>query len=129
MQGVENDRGITIAGYGTVDIRFQVSPNSTHDIIIENVYHTPDFSANLISVGRLESKGLRVKFKNGNASVWNGKTLVMTATCVGSVYPIHMRANLPTKLIANIAMATTTKPSNPLTLWHQRLDHIDSATV
>src|ERR1035441_4695686 len=53
----------------------------------------------------------------------------MTATCVGSVYPIHMRANLPTKLIANITMATTTKHSNPLTLWHQRLGHIDSATV
>ena len=95
VQGVEKDRGITIAGCGTVDIRFQVSPNSTHDITIENVYHTPDFSANLISVGRLESKGLQVEFKNGKASVWNGKTLVMTATCVGSVYPIHMRANLP----------------------------------
>src|ERR1035438_8939515 len=35
VQGAEKDCGIMIAGYGTVDIRFQVSPNSTHDIIIE----------------------------------------------------------------------------------------------
>ena len=53
----------------------------------------------------------------------------MTATHVGSVYSIHMRANLPSRQIANIAMAVTTKPSNLLTLWHRRLSHVDSATV
>ena len=53
----------------------------------------------------------------------------MTATHVGSVYPIHMRANLPSKAIAGIAMAVTSKPSNQLTLWHRRLGHVDSATV
>ena len=57
VQGVEKDCGVMIAGCGTVDICFQVSPKSTHDIIIGDVYHAPDFSANLISVSRLELKG------------------------------------------------------------------------
>lgn len=68
---------------------------------------------------------MKVVFKKGTATVYNGKVVVMTATRVDDVYPIHMQI----KVFADHTIAITLQPSNLLELWHLHIGHISADKI
>lgn len=115
---VANSERINVSGVG--DISFPIyEENEERNITIQNVLYVPKLGGNLLSIGRIEEKGLKVEFADGKAKVIdnNGKTL-LSARKKGRLYIIEEQ----------IATACMTRTES-VELMHRRLGHPHYNTV
>ncbi len=130
ITGIEKGHSVEVSGKGSINCKFFLDDGDTVNVLIKDIMHVPNFSSNLISVGRLECNGCRVVFERGNATVWKDKQKIMTAERKGDVYRINMlmmHSNVPDD--DKQAYATSAKPDNALTMWHRCMGHISADTI
>jgi hypothetical protein len=116
------DEKYTMAiGIGSVVLHV-VQPQRTGKITVTNVLHTPELSANLLSVSCLTTKGASVEFKAMTCNVYNveGNCLAV-AKKTGSFFNLQLAK--PESEV-NVAVAKAT-----MDVWHRRLAHLGESNV
>ncbi|KAG9221993.1 hypothetical protein CCMSSC00406_0009201 [Pleurotus cornucopiae] len=117
-QGSGSKKGskFTIVGRGRATKTFIV--NGEERTITFDALHTPDVTSDLISVSKLDGKGLSILFSKGTAHVYDGKEkLILTATKRSGLYVFDVK-DPPA---ANVARSLE-KPVN-MDTWHRRYGH------
>ncbi|WJZ96775.1 hypothetical protein VitviT2T_015427 [Vitis vinifera] len=104
---------------------------STSNLSVPRVFHVPDLSYNLCSVGQLAELGYRLIFYYSGCIVQDPRTgqELGTGPRVGRMFPVsnlHFPPVAPVS-IATAAAAVSSLPS--LALWHSRLGHASSSRV
>lgn len=109
---------LKVLGKGRVEIQLSNEIGGAH-ITLEDVLYVPELNCNLLSVGRIEERGLRVVFAEGKAEVIEGDgQLILAATREGRLYSVEEEQPVCRAAIAD-------DPS----LWHRRLGHLHQAAV
>eukprot|EP00261_Vitis_vinifera_P032956 XP_019074199.1 PREDICTED: uncharacterized protein LOC109122214 [Vitis vinifera] len=104
---------------------------STSTLSILGVFHVPDLSYNLCSVGQLAELGYRLIFYYSGCIVQDPRTEqeLGTGPRVGRMFPVN-NLHLPPVAPVSVAAATAAVSSLPsLALWHSRLGHAPSSRV
>ena len=99
---------------------------STSNFSVPGVFHVPDLSYNLCSVGQLAELGYRFIFYYSECIVQDPRTgqELGTGPRVGRMFPMD-NLHLPPVAVATAAVSSL--PS--LTLWHSHLSHTSSSRV
>ena len=119
---------IQIEGKGSIDFDIHTGGGKKYRMTIDDILYTPNIRQNLFSVSRLASKGWKVEFEGKLATV-RGRDgqVALRAKMEGKVFPIDM---VSIQRDAELANATTQEQkNNNLTLWHQRLGHLNYRSV
>jgi hypothetical protein len=94
------------------------SLDSRKHLKMENVLYVPGLQKNLISISRLEEKGFRVAFVDGQVLMWPRGKNIDDAIIIG----IHEDGLYKLKGKADQALVHST--INPCELWNRRFAHI-----
>ena len=101
---------------------------STFNLSVLRVFHVPDLSYNLCSVGQLAELGYRLIFYYSKCIVQDprmGQELG-TGSRVGRMFPVD-NLHLPPVAPVYVIAAVSSLPS--FALWHSRLGHASSSRV
>ena len=123
LQYVElgNSNKARIMGKGTVQIQITVNGKSRTCLLMETM-HVPDLGYNLVSVPTLDKKKMNTTFGEHQCLIKNREGVIMaTGTMLGNLYKLDVDASQASKNTALVAQDLST--------WHERLAHIDSATI
>ena len=101
---------------------------STSNLSVPGVFHVPDLSYNLCSVGQLAELGYRLIFYYSWCIVQDPRMRqeLRTVPRVGRMFPVD-NLHLPPVTLVSLAAAVSSLPS--LALWHSRLSHVSSSRV
>jgi hypothetical protein len=112
-----------ILGQGSVT-KVVESPGVRTTLKFSSVLHTPDLTANLISVGRFDIAGFTVAFGNGRATFTDpaGESFMMGERA-GSMYKLNL-----TDAVHAMAAKSHEKPAD-LELWHRRFGHASVSSI
>ena len=101
---------------------------STSNLSVPGVFHVPDLSYNLCSVGQLAELSYHLIFYYSRCIVQDPRTgqELGTSPRVGRMFPVD-NLHLPPVAPISVAAAVSSLPS--LALWHSRLDHASSSQV
>ena len=101
---------------------------STSNLSIFGIFHVPDLSYNLCSVGQLTELGYRLIFDYSGCIVQDPRTgqELGTSPRVERMFPMD-NFHLPHVAPVFVAAVVSFLPS--LALWHSRLDHASSSRV
>lgn len=80
-----NKQTASAVGKGDVHVNFNVSGRHVSRVL-EDVLHVPDFDYSLVSVSRMRSKGLSVRFHNEKCEVVRDHTVVATGSLFNGLY-------------------------------------------
>ncbi|GBO16700.1 hypothetical protein AVEN_268949-1 [Araneus ventricosus] len=111
MVEVANSEKIEVTGVGDIVHTLHEGDEGARSITLSNVLYVPKLSENLLSIRRIEEKGFKVEFLNGEAKVIgkNGER-VLKAKRKGRLYNIE----------ENKWSAYITRTENE-ELWHRRM--------
>ena len=109
---VGSERSLKICGHGTVTLTLSKKVTLT----LTKVMYAPTAGCNLISIGKLEERGVDFSIKNGQgqAQLHYLHRLIATAPKQQGLYILEVSTPL-------VAAYTNREP--PLNLWHRRLGH------
>nr|GEV86440.1 integrase, catalytic region, zinc finger, CCHC-type, peptidase aspartic, catalytic [Tanacetum cinerariifolium] len=112
-----NNDFTVIAGYEDVVIG---------SLTIKKVYYVEGLRHNLFSVGQFCNKGLEVAFRKSTCFVRNEDVVdLLTGDCSSNLYTIALN-----KVASNSSTCLLAKASSSQSwLWHQRLSHLNFATI
>nr|GFC58066.1 retrovirus-related Pol polyprotein from transposon TNT 1-94 [Tanacetum cinerariifolium] len=112
-----NNDFAVIAGYGDVVIG---------SMTIKKVYYVEGLGHNLFSVGQICDKGLKVAFRKSTCFVRNEDGVyLLTGDRLSNLYTIALN-----EVASNSSTCLLAKASSLQSwLWHQRLSHLNFATI
>ena len=101
---------------------------SIFDLSVPGVFHVPDISYNLRSVGQLAELGYRLIFYYSGCIVQDLRTgqELGTGPRVERMFPVD---NLHLPLVAPVSVAAAVSSLPSFALWHSRLGHASSSRV
>lgn len=106
-----------VKGRGTIYIQKYVN-GKWIDGRIDDVLYVPDLKRNLFSIGVITQKGFNLRLTSENALIYSGNDLIAYGKREkNNLYRIMFK--VITKYEANVTV------KNDLSLWHQRLAHIN----
>jgi transposase InsO family protein len=116
---------IRTADGSTMNVK-NIGTISTHSLSLPEVFHVPELSFNLISVGQLCELGYRLVFDFSGVHVQDPRTnqTLGTGRRIGRMFELSS-LRLPTTSIS--AAASLSSPS--LALWHSRLGHASASRI
>lgn len=86
-----DDRKMDCEGIGKLAVNLNVGGKS-RKVSVEDVLYAPKMKVNLISVAKLNDRGLSVIFKGGKALIFNSKEILIgTATRDGTLYYLDIK--------------------------------------
>ena len=113
-----NNNTAKVAGVGIVEIPILVNGKRVK-CVLQNVLHVPDLGYQLLSVPTFDKSGFTTSFHSARCWISNGSKLLATATIKGNLYEL----DTPPPSVESALLAKSTQ------LWHQRLAHIQPATI
>lgn len=118
-----NKSSIDIAGRGSVSLNIS-SDGQTKRIDLKNTLHVPDLRTNLLSVGKMCDKELKVIFETDGASVIDrdGKIVLRADRVNGGLY--YVQASL-LESNSNAEWDVGTLKMSLAEIWHRRMGHVN----
>lgn len=110
---------------GRMNLVTHPSEREKVNILLEEVFYTPDLVHNLFSVRRVEAAGGKVVFSDGKVVVENKGTVVAVGKRVGNLYKLRFEVAKAESGQAHIATSVTSATD----LWHRRLGHLGMSNV
>lgn len=112
-----NKEKIQAEGKGDITVEFSDKNAGLH-AVLKDVLFVPNIDGNLLSVGRLIEKGLKITFENNEASVTNSNDdIILKAYRKNRLYEIEEQTQLE-KLM-----------NGDSSLWHRRFGHFDGGSL
>ena len=108
----------SVAGRGDVMIQVLVNGKVSHCKLM-NVLHVPNFEYSLVSVSKIDSRGLCTSFQNGVCTITKGSSLIATGSLKDSLYILNTVDT--SRVITECAHVANVEP---LQLWHERMAHV-----
>ncbi|KPJ11482.1 Retrovirus-related Pol polyprotein from transposon TNT 1-94 [Papilio machaon] len=132
---VANNNKMYSEGHGDVEILLKGHTQPTK--LIEVIY-VPGLSTNLISVGKMASKGLEVQFDSNKCNIYCNKIPVASASRINGVYQLDTATQHSVSIVqpeiqcksnqhAETVNLCEIKPSQEL--WHRRLGHLNRRSM
>jgi len=121
------DNGMVEAvGKGSIVVESNVEGHARR-IVVQDVLHVPKLHANLLSVSKLVSRGLKVHFDTLGCAVRTREGEMLAANRMeGNLYQLDL------KLVggADVSCLAHTSANGPLMeLWHRRLGHLNAKGI
>ena len=93
---------------------------SSHCLSLNDTFHIPKLSLNLLSIGQLCELGVDLLFTNHGVDVQDPRTgqVLGTSRKVGRMFEVH-DLKIPSQVVSAVATTTTSSPN----LWHACLGH------
>ena len=93
---------------------------SSPSLSLDDTFHIPKLSLNLLSVGQLCELGVDLLFTNHGVDVQDPRTsqVLGTGRKVGRMFVVH-DLKTPSQVVSAVATTATSSPD----LWHARLGH------
>ncbi len=111
-------------GIGTIKLIWEVQGKQIQGKI-KNVLYVPNLGVTLLSIASITSNGFDVIFSGLTAQVYRDKHLIMTGKRTGeTLYQVDAIA----KRSPTMGFAASSNHAS-LTIWHQRLGHVNVRTV
>lgn len=111
-------------GIGTIKLIWEVQGKQIQGKI-KNVLYVPNLGVTLLSIASITSNGFDVIFSGLTAQVHRAKQLIMTGKRTGeTLYQVDAIA----KRSPTMGFAASSNHAS-LTIWHQRLGHVNVRTV
>lgn len=147
LVSVANKEKMHSEGHGDVELLLEGHTQTTK---LSEVIYVPGLSTNLISVGKMASKGLQVHFSAQKCIIYCEKEAVASATMVNGVYQLDMEYQQRTskhELAAVCQSVTLSEPdiqsldeeqteavnlceaNSSQELWHRRLGHLNKRSM
>ncbi|KAF5327486.1 hypothetical protein D9619_005139 [Psilocybe cf. subviscida] len=118
-----------ILGRGTVR-KVSVINGKRINISFMNVLHAPDFTHNLVSIGRLDRAGYTVQFGGGKVAFLDKKgATIVEGPAVGTMYELPLFDPTPDDILPTAYISRSLSKAMDLETWHRRLGHISEATI
>jgi hypothetical protein len=89
---VGNSEYVSALGIGTIYLKAKMN-GWIKNIMVENVYYTPDLDCNLLSAGILLDQGCTVIMRSNKAKILKKNKLIATATKVGRLFRLNLDHN------------------------------------
>lgn len=123
---LSDDSVVDAVGVGSIVVEMLVRGH-LKKVTIKDVLHVPKMQANLLSVSKLMSSGLKVQFNVDGCTLRapNGYVLAV-APCGNNLYQVTFR-KVHEADAANIAQSST--KNGAMELWHRRLGHLNVRSV
>lgn len=118
-------KGLTLSaiGLGTVTASFEYK-GIAHTYPIHNVLYVPDLSHNLLSLAKLDARGVWLNTKDGRAKLIRGDTGMVFGEGVKSENQWVMGLKTVKKEAAHL-VNTLADTHQPLEVYHQRFNHLN----
>ena len=114
-----NNQVMDATGIGRVKLHLA----DNDPITLTDVLFVPTLASSLLSVRRLEEKGLTITFANAKCTIMKGDEVYATAIPEGnSIY------RLETAYYAHATMISDKNPTS-INLWHKRLGHLHAKAI
>ncbi|KAF5329287.1 hypothetical protein D9619_009431 [Psilocybe cf. subviscida] len=95
-----------------------------------NVLHAPDFTHNLVSIGRLDRAGYTVQFGGGRVAFLNQKgDAIVEGPAVGTMYELPLFDPTPDDILPTAYLSRSLSKATDLETWHRRFGHVSEATI
>ena len=122
---VDNDM-MEVVGKGSILVETQVMGQKRR-ITIHDVLHVPKLHANLLSVSKLASEGLKVHFNVMGCVVraQSGEMLAMDSM-EANLYQVELKK---VNGVEVSTLADTSTNGDAMVLWHKRLGHLNAKGV
>lgn len=119
-----------ILGRGTVR-KVAISPDGKRtNVSFTEALHAPDFTHNLVSIGRLDRMGYTVKFGGGKVSVLDTKgNTIMEGSASGTMYRLKLVNPTPDDILPTAYLSRSLTKAADLETWHRRLGHVSEDTI
>lgn len=118
------NEGAEVLGEGTIRLRTFIN-NKESFVTLTNVIHCPSIKRNLISIGGVDSKGVKSVFGDGKVSmIKNGKLILFGEKCVED-----SRLHILTNTYAVPSKVMLTEENRTLNEWHKTLGHADRKAI
>ncbi|KAF5329775.1 hypothetical protein D9619_009137 [Psilocybe cf. subviscida] len=118
-----------ILGRGTVR-KVSVVNGKRINISFMNVLHAPDFTHNLVSIGRLDRAGYTIQFAGGKVAVLDQKGVtVVEGPAAGTMYELPLFDPTPDDILPTAYISRSLSKATDLETWHHRLGHVSEATI
>ncbi|KAF5319535.1 hypothetical protein D9619_008337 [Psilocybe cf. subviscida] len=118
-----------ILGRGTVR-KVAVLGDKRVNISFTNVLHAPDFTHNLVSIGRLDRMGYTVKFGGGKVSFIDQKgNTIVEGPASGTMYQLQLEDPTPDDILPIAYLSRSLSKAADLETWHCRLAHVSEDTI
>jgi hypothetical protein len=112
-------------GFGTVRLTFITSAGMEREVRLEQVYHLPELSVNLLSANQIGQKGFYIDgLTHTLRNRLNGEEL-----CAFVETSSHMRILTAEAPVQAFAASTRKQEPQPIELWHRRLGHLGPENV
>jgi hypothetical protein len=116
--------GSPIEATGIGNIKLQdTSTTPSKPITVKNVLYAPDLSVNLLSVAKLEDRGVYIAGRAKRIDLIQGNEVLATAKRVRTSYILSLE---PLPEHARAASTTEAKPAEDWKVWHPRFGHAGS---
>jgi hypothetical protein len=134
---VADDRHIWVQGIGDIQITRTVDGIEKKGVL-RKVLFIPELRRNLFSIGIASKAGYSFQTLGDTCAIYQhlGRgPKVMEGVQIGTLYKLSIKPVIPTqhdKIVSptpSTAFATTTMPNTDLTLWHNRMAHINVQTI
>ena len=113
---------LPVLGKGKVAVVADIE-GQQHDLVIADVLHVDKLGINLFSIGAATENGMRGSFVGNKCLFYYNDRLVLTGErAARTMYYLNIRSKVHD-------YAHTTRPTEPLAKWHQRLGHADSKNI
>ena len=120
-------KSIPVLGKGSIGIEFQVNGKRNFRVTLQNVLHAPEAPNNLLSLSRITDAGFHAEFKGDSVNIKTPapNSIKIAEGCKsGRLYV--MNATVASR---HVEHAHTAKSSYTWDEWHQRLGHLNMASV
>ena len=116
-----NSAKVRIEGIGKVRLFVKDDLDGIIEVELDKVYYVPDFNLNLISIGILDKKGVRMHVQDGEFIVTAGEARIVGKRTANNLYQLTI-ANQNKAMVAEISEADVEK-------WHRRLGHLNKDAI
>lgn len=127
IKGVgKNNEALHATGVGDIAIRCKVD-DVWHNGTLRKVLFVPNLGVNLFSIGAATERDIVASFDNNGVTLSNNGKIVGTGSKIQKrLYKMHFLNYQPPAEYA--ALAARAKP-NSIQIWHERLGHVNFATL
>jgi hypothetical protein len=112
---------VEVVGKGNIMLRIRVSGSNYRQYTLYDVLYIPDLNGNLFSVKAATQRGFVVQFGHSRCWIKNRRQMVCArGTLVNKLYYLDIESDDHSAALSAISSCT---------LWHQRLAHVNVASV